>query len=154
MTDKMPGNFVLLGLIRLILPRATVIHTVRDPASTCLSIYKTYFRSGGHRYGYDLAELGDYYALYRKLMAHWHEVLPGFVHDFRYEDIVADQEGESRRLVAACGLDWDPACIEFQKADRPVRTASVAQVRQPIYRRSVDLWRNYESHLEPLLQRL
>jgi tetratricopeptide (TPR) repeat protein len=153
-TDKMPGNFLLIGLIKLMLPEATIIHCLRDPASTCLSIYKTYFRNRGHQYGYDLAELGDYYRLYADLMAHWHRILPGFVHDFRYEALIADQEGESRRMIETCGLDWDPACLAFADADRPVRTASAAQVRQPIYTRSLDLWRRYEKHLGPLIERL
>lgn len=153
-TDKMPGNFLLIGLIRLILPEATIVHCQRDPASTCLSIFKTYFRNRGHQYGYDLAELGDYYRLYADLMAHWHRVLPGFVHDFRYEALIADQEGESRRLIETCGLAWDPACLAFADADRPVRTASAAQVRRPIYKDSLALWKRYEKHLGPLLERL
>ncbi|MGN6549435.1 MAG: tetratricopeptide repeat-containing sulfotransferase family protein [Pararhizobium sp.] len=153
-TDKMPGNFLLIGLIRLILPKATVIHCVRDAPATCLSIFKTFFRSQGHRYGYDLAELGDYYALYADLMEHWHRVLPGFVHDVRYEELVADQEAQSRRLVALAGLDWDDRCLAFHEAKRPVRTASAAQVRQPIYASSLDLWRRYEQGLKPLLDRL
>lgn len=153
-TDKMPGNFLLIGLIRLILPEATVIHCVRDAPATCLSIFKTFFRSQGHRYGYDLAELGDYYALYADLMEHWHRVLPGFVHDVRYEELVADQEAQSRRLVSLAGLDWDNRCLAFHEAKRPVRTASAAQVRQPIYRNSLELWRRYEKGLQPLLDRL
>jgi Tfp pilus assembly protein PilF len=153
-TDKMPGNFMLIGLIRLILPEATVIHCVRDAPATCLSIFKTYFRTQGHLYGYDLEELADYYKLYTDLMAHWHSVLPGFVHDVRYEALVADQEQQSRKLVELCGLPWDDRCLAFHKAERPVRTASAAQVRQPMYDSSLELWRRYEKGLQPLLERL
>lgn len=153
-TDKMPGNFMLVGLIRLILPNATVLHCVRDAPATCLSIFKTYFRSQGHLYGYDLKELAEYYNLYAGLMEHWRTVLPGFVTDVRYEDLVADQENQSRAIVAAAGLDWDDRCLAFHQARRPVKTASAAQVRQPMYDRSLDLWRRYESGLKPLLDRL
>ena len=153
-TDKMPGNFTLVGLIRLILPKARVVHCVRDAPATCLSIFKTYFRSQGHRYGYDLAELADYYNLYADLMRHWHSVLPGFVRDIRYEDLIADQEAQSRALVADCGLEWDDRCIAFHEAKRQVRTASAAQVRQPIYKSSIEQWRRYEKGLKPLLDRL
>ncbi len=153
-TDKMPGNFMLIGLIRLILPRATVIHCVRDAPATCLSIFKTFFRSKGHLYAYDLKELGDYYNLYAGLMRYWHEVLPGFVVDVRYEELVADQEPHSRALVDACGLPWDDRCLAFHEATRPVRTASAAQVRQPMYDSSLRLWRRYGEGLAPLLERL
>ncbi|HET7412979.1 MAG TPA: sulfotransferase [Pararhizobium sp.] len=153
-TDKMPGNFMLIGLIRLILPNAKVIHCVRDPRATCLSIFKTYFRSQGHRYGYNLEELADYHNLYTDLMRHWHRVLPGFVTDVRYEELIADQETQSRALVAACGLEWDDNCLSFHKSARQVRTASAAQVRQPIYDSSLELWRRYEEGLKPLLDRL
>ncbi|RUX07983.1 MAG: sulfotransferase family protein [Mesorhizobium sp.] len=153
-TDKMPGNFLLVGFIRMMLPKARIIHCARDAAATCLSIYKVHFRGDSHRYGYDLGELADFHNLYTDIMAHWHKVLPGVVHDVRYEDFVADQEGQSRALIHYLGLPWDDAVLSFHATDRPVRTASAAQVRQPMYQGSVDLWKRYGDRLKPLLDKL
>ncbi|ESY69000.1 sulfotransferase [Mesorhizobium sp. M0051] len=153
-TDKMPGNFLLIGFLHLMLPKAKIVHCARDAAATCLSIYKVHFRSDSHRYGYDLGELADFHNLYTDIMAHWHTVLPGVVHDVRYEDFVADQEGQTRALIAHLGLPWDDAALSFHKTDRPVRTASAAQVRQPMYQGSVDLWKRYGDRLKPLLDKL
>ncbi|TIT20814.1 MAG: tetratricopeptide repeat protein [Mesorhizobium sp.] len=153
-TDKMPGNFLLVGFIHMMLPKAKIIHCARDAAATCLSIYKVHFRGDSHRYGYDLDELADFHNLYTDIMAHWHAVLPGVVHDVRYEDFVADQEGQSRALIAHLGLPWDDAVLSFHQTDRPVRTASAAQVRQPMYQGSVDLWKRYGDRLKPLLDKL
>ena len=153
-TDKMPGNFLLIGFIHMMLPKAKIIHCARDAAATCLSIYKVHFRGDSHRYGYDLGELADFHNLYTDIMAHWRTVLPGVVHDVRYEDFVADQEGQTRALIAHLGLPWDDAALSFHETDRPVRTASAAQVRQPMYQGSVDLWKRYGDRLKPLLDRL
>ncbi|RJT39412.1 sulfotransferase family protein [Mesorhizobium waimense] len=153
-TDKMPGNFLLVGFIHLMLPKAKIIHCARDAAATCLSIYKVHFRGDSHRYGYDLGELADFHNLYTDIMAHWRTVLPGVVHDVRYEDFVADQEGQTRALIAHLGLPWDDAVLSFHETDRPVRTASAAQVRQPMYQGSVDLWKRYGDRLKPLLDKL
>ncbi|MBZ9958874.1 tetratricopeptide repeat-containing sulfotransferase family protein [Mesorhizobium sp. BR1-1-14] len=153
-TDKMPGNFLLVGFIHMMMPKARIIHCARDAAATCLSIYKVHFRGDSHRYGYDLGELADFHNLYTDIMAHWHKVLPGVVHDVRYEDFVADQEGQSRALINYLGLPWDDAVLSFHQTDRPVRTASAAQVRQPMYQGSVDLWKRYGDRLKPLLDRL
>ncbi|TIR36995.1 MAG: tetratricopeptide repeat protein [Mesorhizobium sp.] len=153
-TDKMLGNFLLVGFIHLMLPKAKVIHCVRDAAATCLSIYKVHFRGDSHRYGYDLSELADFHNLYTDMMAHWRTVLPDVVHDVRYEDFVADQEGQTRALIAHLGLPWNDAVLSFHETDRPVRTASAAQVRQPMYQGSVDLWKRYGDRLKPLLDRL
>ena len=150
-TDKMPGNYKHIGLIKLIMPNAKVIHCRRDPADTCLSIFKTYFIDK-HEYSYDLVELARYYNVYRDLMAHWHTVLPGFIHDVQYEDMVADNARQTRDLLKYCGLEWDENCIEFYKSDRVVKTASAAQVRKPIYNNSVQLWKNYERQLTPMLE--
>ena len=152
-TDKMPGNFQYIGLIRLLLPKAIVIHCVRDPVDTCLSCYRNYF-SGFHPFAYDLEELGRYYGLYRDLMHHWQTVVPGFVQDIRYEDLVADPESQIRRLLEVCGLDWDENCLAFHQTQRPIRTNSAAQVRRPIYRSSVKVWKKFEKHLGPLLEGL
>ncbi len=151
-TNKMPSNFWLIGMIGLMLPNAKIIHCRRDSRDICLSIFKNYFSGDGNYYAYDLAELGRYYNLYRDLMKHWHGVLPDFIYDISYEDVVANQERESRALLEHCGLEWDPACLEFHRTDRPVHTASAAQVRRPIYKDSVQLWKRYEKQLAPLLE--
>ncbi len=153
-TDKMPGNFLLIGFLHMMLPKARIVHCARDAAATCLSIYRVHFRSDSHRYGYDLGELADFHNLYTDIMAHWHKVLPGVVHDVRYEDFVADQEGQSRALIDYLGLPWNDAVLSFHETDRPVRTASAAQVRQPMYQGSVDLWKRYGDRLKPLLDKL
>ncbi|WP_315924346.1 tetratricopeptide repeat-containing sulfotransferase family protein [Mesorhizobium sp. SP-1A] len=153
-TDKMPGNFMLIGFLHLMLPKAKIVHCARNPVATCLSIFKTNFRNDGHLYSYDLAELADFHNLYADMMAHWHEVLPGVVHDVRYEDFVADQEGQTRALMDYLGLPWDDAVLSFHENQRQVRTASAAQVRQPMYKGSVDLWKRYGDRLKPLIDRL
>lgn len=153
-TDKMPSNFVFVGLIRLILPNARIIHTVRDPVDTCLSCFSKLF-AGEQGFSYDLAELGRYYRAYQRLMAYWREVLPaGAMIEVPYEAMVEDFATEARRLLDYCGLDWDPACLEFYKTSRPVHTASMVQVRQPIYRSSVGRWRPDAALLKPLLDAL
>jgi len=152
-TDKMPGNFQYVGLIRLLLPQAKIIHCVRNPADTCFSCFRNYF-AGFHPFAYDLAELGRYYRLYQRLMDHWRSVAPDQLHDVCYEDLVSDPEGQIRRLLEICELDWDDQCLEFYQTERPVRTASAAQVREPMYTSSVESWRRFEDYLEPLLESL
>jgi tetratricopeptide (TPR) repeat protein len=154
LVDKMPANFAFAGLIHLSLPNARIVHCVRDPVDTCLSCYTRKF-AGRQPFAYDLAELGAYWRAYDALMAHWRAVLPPdrFI-EVRYEAVVADLEGEARRLVAFCGLPWDDACLEFHAARRPVRTASANQVRRPIYAASVARWKPYAAHLGPLLEAL
>jgi tetratricopeptide (TPR) repeat protein len=153
-TDKMPDNFLFLGLIHLALPNARIIHCRRDPVDTCLSCFTTLFTSE-MPHTYNLAELGHYYRAYEALMEHWRSVLPeGRIIEVQYEDVVDDLEGQARRLLAALDLEWDPACLDFHRTERPVRTASAAQVRNPIYRSSVRKWEKYASHLGPLLEAL
>ena len=152
MTLIIVGPILLIGMIRLVLPNAAIIHCRRDPVDTCLSIYRTYFGAEGLRYAYDLAELGHYYRLYADLMAHWRAVLPGFVHDVDYESLIADFDGEAPKILAACGLDWREECRNFATANRPVHTASSAQVRQPIYKTSVGQAARYGNRLAPLLE--
>jgi tetratricopeptide (TPR) repeat protein len=153
-TDKTPGNFMFGGLIHLVLPNAPIIHTIRDPVDTCLSCFSKLFTEG-QNHTYDLAELGRYYNYYQELMAHWHCVLPpGRILDVRYEDVVADLEGQARRIIAHCGLNWDSRCLAFHKTERPILTASAAQVRQPIYNSAVGRWRVHEEALRPLLAEL
>jgi hypothetical protein len=153
-TDKMPRNFLNVGIIRLALPKARIIHVRRDPVDTCMSCFSLLF-SGDQPFTYDLAELGRYYRGYAALMEHWREVLPpGVMLEVRYEEVVADLEGQARRIVDHCGLDWDDACLAFHENRRAVATASVNQVRQPIYRSSVGRWRRYEKILDPLVAEL
>ncbi len=150
-TNKTPENFAYLGLIRLALPNARIIHARRDPLDTCFSCFSQNFARGAVPYAYDLAELGRLYRAYETLMAHWRAVLPAdAMLEVRYEEVVGDLEGQARRLVAYCGLEWDARCLEFQNAERPVRTASIAEVRQPLYATSVGRSRAYEAFLGPL----
>jgi hypothetical protein len=152
--DKTPSNFLYLGLVHLILPKARIIHVQRDPVDTCLSCFSKLFW-GEQPFSYDLAELGRYYRSYQSLMAHWRTVLPSAAMlEVDYEDLVEDFEPQARLIVAHCGLQWDPACLEFYKTSRPVQTASMVQVRQPIYRSSVGRWRPDEALLQPLLEGL
>jgi tetratricopeptide (TPR) repeat protein len=147
--DKMPPNVYRLGLIRLLFPSARVILCRRDPRDCCLSCYFQWF-SEGNAFAFDLAHCGHEHLMVDRAMAHWREVLPLRMLEVQYEDVVADLEGQSRRLIDFLGLPWDPACLEFHKTPSTIRTASVWQVRQPIYDRSVGRWRNYEKHLGPL----
>ena len=150
-TDKMPQNFLNIGLIKKILPHARIIHCKRDPMGTCFSIFKTFFSiKKSHPYAYEMTELGHYYNLYADLMKHWNKMLPGFVYDIEYENLVMDQEGETRKLLAYCGLPWDDACLAFHKTKRGVATASAVQVRQPMYKDSVELWKQHAKQLEAL----
>jgi len=152
-TDKMPDNYFDIGMIHLCLPNAVILHSVRDPVDTCLGCYKQIFATG-HETSYDLTLTGKTYVLYRRLMEHWSRVLPGRVVDVVYEKLVADPETEIRRLLAACGLPWDDACLRFHENQRSVSTASSSQVRQPIFKSAVQRWRRYEQHLGPLLEAL
>jgi tetratricopeptide (TPR) repeat protein len=152
--DKMPANFAHVGLIHLTLPNARIIHARRDPIDTCLSCFSLLF-ADEQPHTYDLAELGRYYRAYDRLMRHWRQVLPeGVMLEVRYEDVVDDIEGQGRRLLAHCGLEWEEQCLAFHRTQRPVRTASVNQVRQPIYRDSVGRWLPYRKLLAPLLEAL
>ncbi len=151
--DKMPNNWAHVGLIQLILPNARIVDARRHPLSCCFSAFKQHF-ARGQGFTYDLDDLGRYYRDYVALMAHFDAVLPGRVHRVHYERMVEDTEGEVRRLLAYCGLDFDERCLRFYENERAVRTASSEQVRSPIYRHGVDHWRNYEPWLDPLRQAL
>lgn len=148
-TDKLPFNYTMVGLIRMMLPEAKVIHCLRDPMDTCLSCYFTAFEAD-RGFTNDLRDLGTTYRLYSRLMAHWHEVMPGFVQDVQYERIVEDLEPEARRLVQHIGLEWSPECLKFHMNDRAVRTASHAQVRRPLYKTSIGRWKPYIEYLDAL----
>ena len=152
-TDKLPANFVLVGLIHLVLPNARIIHTARDPVDTCLSCFSTLFTDQPHTN--ELGELGRYYRGYASLMAHWRQVLPaGAFLDVQYEQLVGNFESEARRIIAYCGLDWHEACLNFHRTERPIRTASMAQARQPIYQTSIGRYRPDAAQLRPLMSAL
>ena len=130
-------NFLYLGFIHMMLPRARIIHLRRDPVDTCCSCFSLLF-TGDLAYTYELGELGRYYRAYEALMAHWRAILPKEVMlEIAYEDVVEDLEGQTRAILAHCGLEWEATCLAFHQTPRSVRTASAAQVRQPIYRSSV-----------------
>lgn len=147
--DKMPNNFVHTGLIALILPNAKIIDARRHPLGCCLSGFKQHF-ARGQAFTYDLGEVGAYWRDYARLMAHFDDVLPGHVYRVLYETMVADPETEIRALLAYCGLEFEPACLDFHKTERPVRTASSEQVRQPLYASGVDHWQHYAEWLGPM----
>jgi tetratricopeptide (TPR) repeat protein len=152
-TDKMPGNFLHLGLISLLFEKTRIIHCRRNPMDTCLSIFFQRFSGKSHPYSCTLEELGNYYLDYERLMAHWREVLPqGMMFEVQYEEVLERPEEMSRRLIDFCGLEWDDRCLRFYENDRKVRTASAWQVRQPLYKTSRERWRNYEKFLDPLRQ--
>ena len=152
-TDKQTENFRAIGLIHLILSNAKIVHCLRDPVDTCLSCLKIDFANDVD-FAYDLTELGRHYRARARLMEHWHTVLPGRVYDIRYENVVGDLEGQARALLEFCGLRWENACLDFHRNERPVRTASAAQVRKSIYKNAVRRWKRYEDHLASLLEEL
>jgi tetratricopeptide (TPR) repeat protein len=152
-TDKMPLNFIYLDLIAVLFPDCHVIHCTRDPMDTCLSCYMTEFEPP-YPFAEDLHNLGSFYNHYRALMAHWHSVLPVKMLEVNYENVVADVEGQTRRLLGFLGLEWDDRCLRFHESPREVKTASRDQVRRPIYASSVGRWKHYEKYLAPLLSSL
>jgi tetratricopeptide (TPR) repeat protein len=153
-TDKMPGNTHYVGLIRQLFPGTAIIHCTRHPLDTCLSCYFATFGNTGHDYIYDLQTVGEYYLQYHRLMQHWEAVFPQQILRVSYAQLVLDQETISRRMVEFCGLPWDDRCLSFHDNDRMVFTLSYDQVRQPIYTRSLERWRHYEKHLQPLRELL
>jgi tetratricopeptide (TPR) repeat protein len=152
-TDKMPHNFLHLGLIEQLFPKARIIHCTREPMDTCLSIYFHNFNAN-HPYTTDLAALGTYYNQYLRLMRHWESVLSLPIHTVSYEALVDNQEETTRAMLEYCNLDWDPACLRFHENKRVVTTPSYQQVRRPLYRSSVQRWRHYAPYLKPLIDAL
>ncbi|HEX7062392.1 MAG TPA: sulfotransferase [Woeseiaceae bacterium] len=148
-TDKMPANFGHLGFIRMLLPGAVFIDARRNPLDTCVANYRQLYAQGKNQ-SYDLAELGEYYLEYLRVMQHWESVMPGRILTVHYEDVVHDLEGQVRRLLAHCGLEFDARCLRFHESPRRVNTASSEQVREPIYADAIGYWKNYEPHLDPL----
>ncbi len=151
--DKMPANYMYCGVIHKALPNARIIHLVRDPLDTCYAIFKTLFFNA-YDFSYDQEELAEYYIAYRRLMAHWHEVMPGVILDVRYEDLVTDPEAQSRRIYEWCGLEWSPAVLDVPDKKMVFATASAAQVREPVHARSVHSSRRHVHRLAPLVERL
>ncbi|HEN46827.1 MAG TPA: sulfotransferase family protein, partial [Mizugakiibacter sp.] len=152
-TDKMPHNYYLLGLIELLFPQARVIHCQRDPLDTCLSIYFQSFLDA-HGYARDLFNLGTHYHQYQRLMEHWQQTLSIPILDVRYEDLVVHPESTVRAMLEFCELEWDAQCLQFHNLARRVDTASYDQVRQPLYTDSIQRWRHYEHHLDELKEGL
>lgn len=150
--DKLPHNFLNIGLIKLVFPNSTIIHSIRNPLDTCLSCYLKKFNNMEHlSYTFDLEALGHFYAEYQRMMKHWHSVLPGQILDVQYEDMLDNQEAVSRKMLEHIGVDWEDACLNFHTNKRMVKTASLYQVRQPIYKTSKGRWKRYEKHLAPLI---
>ncbi|SVD31340.1 uncharacterized protein METZ01_LOCUS384194, partial [marine metagenome] len=148
------------GALKIAIPNAKIINARRHPLDSCFGSFKQLFASG-QPFTYDMTELGEYYLQYQRLMDFWHEVIPEFVLDVQYEDVVSDLDAQVRRILKFCGLPFEESCLRFHETDRAVKTASSEQVRRPIYSSSVNLWRNYQHHvgelvqiLEPLLKEL
>jgi tetratricopeptide (TPR) repeat protein len=151
--DKMPNNFRHIGLLHLMLPNAKIIDARREPMACCFGNLKQLFAQG-QEFTYSIEDIARYYRTYLELMRHWDSVLPGRVLRIHHEDVVDDLPGAVRRLLDYCELEFEPACVEFHKTERSVRTASSEQVRQPIYREGLDQWRHYEPWLQPLREAL
>lgn len=147
-SDKLPLNYLYVGLIHLALPNAKIVHVQRDPMDTIYAVYKTLFVDA-YPFSYDLEELARYFVSYHDLMEHWHAALPNVIQTIRYEDLVSNVDVEARRLVDACGLDWQPGCLEFYRNTDASTTASSVQIRRPVYQSSVGKWRDYEARLQP-----
>ncbi len=148
-TDKQPVNYQSIPYILLSLPEAKIIHCVRDPMDICFSNYKNYFHTG-RTMSNDLIDLGQDYKLYEDLMEYYHQLFPGKIYDLVYEDLIADQKGETEKLLEFLDIPWDEACLSHHKTERIVKTMSSMQVKQPIYKDSVKLWKHYEKQLQPL----
>jgi Flp pilus assembly protein TadD len=151
--DKTPLNYLYIGLIAKALPGAAIVHLRRHPVDSCLAMYRTLFQAG-YPFSYDLDDLAEYYIAYDALMRHWQALFPEALLDVAYEELVGSPERLSRKIIAHCGLDWEPACLEFDVNAAPVATASAAQVRKPIYRDALARWRRFENQLAPLIERL
>jgi hypothetical protein len=151
--DKMPNNFRHLGLIHVMLPNAKIIDARREPMACCFSNLKQLFATG-QEFTYSIEDIARYYRTYLELMDHWDKVLPGHVLRVHHEDIVDDLESNVRRILDFCGLPFEPACLEFHKTERSVRTASSEQVRRPIFRDGLDQWTKFEPYLGRLKEEL
>ena len=148
-TDKSPENYARIGLIKTLFPDARIIHCQRNPLDNCISIFFQYFAT--FKASFELTELGQYYLQYQRLMAHWQNLFPGEIFNVQYEDLVMDQETVSKQLIDYLGLDWDEKCVDFHNNERNVMSPSNIQVRQPMYKSSMNRWKRYENQLRPLI---
>ena len=153
-TDKMPENFFWIGFIKLILPNSKIVHCYRNRKDNCLSIYKNHFPSGKINYSYELTKIVDYYNLYSGLMNYWNNLLPNFIFNIKYENLISNPEDEIRNLLNVCDLDWNKDCLNFHNNKRIIKTASDVQARNKIYNSSVNSWKNYEKHLKKYFLKL
>ena len=151
--DKMPANFIHVGLISKLFPNAHIVHMIRDPRDSCLSMF---FQRFGPQmvFSTDLIEVAEYHLAYQRAMQYWDEVLDIKIHHVIYEDLPTNQEQMTRDLLQYCGLDWNEKCMEFHRTKRDVNTPSYDQVRRPLYKKSVARWKNYEKNISPLIDRL
>ena len=153
-TDKLPINFKWVGLIKLILPNSKIVHCIRDPKDTCISIFKNYFANPDLNFAYNLEDISEFYNLYNDLMKHWKNTLPKFVIDIKYEKIIQNPKQQIRSLLKACNLNWNDKCLKFYNNKRVIKTASDIQARKKIYKSSIDSWLNYKKYLEEVFKRL
>jgi len=151
-TDKLPLNFVRIGLMKILFPDARIVHCQHNPLDNCISLFCHCFMP--LTCSFDLTELGQYYLDYQRLMSHWQNLFPGEIFTLRYEELVVDQERVSKQLIDYVGLDWDEKCIDFHNNERNVMSPSNLQVRQPMYKYSMNKWKNYEKHIQPLIELL
>jgi len=152
-TDKLPVNFKWIGLIKILFPNSIVIHCKRNSKDTCLSIFKNYF-AGRLDFSYDLNEIVEYYNIYKDLMKFWHSMMPNFIYDIQYESLIKNQENEIKKVLKFCNLKWNDKCLLFHKNKRAIKTASAVQARKPIYKSSVEGWKNYEKYLKSHFEKL
>jgi len=153
-TDKLPLNFMWIGFIILSIPNAKIINCVRNPIDNCFSIYKNYFVQDGNKYSYNLNELAQFYKIYKDMMKFWHSLFPNYIYDISYESLVKNQKLETKNLLSKCNLNFEESCLKFYENNREIDTASSYQVRQPIYKNSIDYWKNYKKDLLPLIKEL
>ena len=143
-TDKLPINFKWIGLIRSIFPNSKIIHCIRNPKDVCFSIYKNYFTNRKLNFSYNIDDIIFFYNLYFDLMIHWKKLIPNFIIDVVYEDLITDTDNQIQKIIESLGLNWDEKCIKFYENKRPIKTASDTQARKKIYKSSINMWKNYE----------
>ena len=153
-SDKLPINFKWIGLIKLILPNSKIVHCIRNPKDNCLSIFKNFFPNKNLNFAYNFEEISVFYNLYDDLMKYWENVLPKFVIDIKYEDLIKNPKQQISGLLKKCNLSWNDKCLKFYNNKRPIKTASDVQARKKIYKSSIDLWKNYEKYLNDFFVKL
>ena len=153
-TDKLPANFLNVGLIKLILPNSKIIHCQRNPKDNIFSIFKNYFPGNKITFASDLNDTVEYYNLYSDLMKFWNELIPDFIFNIKYEDLINNTGKETKKLLIFCDLKWEEKCLNFYENKRPIKTASDTQVRNKIYNSSINLWEKYEKHLNNYYEKL